>query len=123
MYILNLKACIINETNIFSQYQKNKHPSEHKICQEKNKKLWNDKKGQPTLQGFIEKTTKYKANSQHQLTLDNALMVMIATDMQPCSFVNYKGFNKYNRLSHQSSEGCRFDPCMGLGNDFPEDGA
>lgn len=49
-------------------------------------------KTQQTLQATLLKSTKYDSNSHRQNSLDNALLEMVATDMQPCSIVEDKGF-------------------------------
>ncbi len=85
---------------------KSKHPAEYKICQEetnedineKNKKKQGSKKTQSTLPGILAKSTKYEANGPRQTSLDNALLEMVATDMQPSSIVDDKGFGKFVRL-------------------------
>ena len=56
--------------------------------------LRGNEKKQATLPGIIRKTVMYEANSLRQQTLDNALLEMIASDMQPSSIVNDKGFKR-----------------------------
>ena len=64
---------------------------------ETNKKS-GGKKIQVTLQAILVKSTKYEANGPHQKSLDNALLEIVATDMQPSSIVDDKGFNKFVHL-------------------------
>ena len=84
------------------QHLKLKHLPEYNICQEQmkkdqetNKKKRGGTKTQTTIQGILLKSTKYEANSPRQKSLDNALLEIVATDMQPSSIVNDKGFNKF----------------------------
>jgi hypothetical protein len=50
------------------------------------------------LQATINKTQKYSSTCQRQKKLDEALVEMVATDMQPSSIVEDKGFNKLVNL-------------------------
>ena len=62
------------------------------------KKKQGNKKVQASLPEVLLKSTKYESNSQRKGDLDDALLQMLTTDMQPCSIVNDKGFNKFVNL-------------------------
>ena len=62
------------------------------------KKKQGNKKVQASLPEVLLKSTKYESNSQRKGHLDDALLQMLTTDMQPCSIVNDKGFNKFVNL-------------------------
>ena len=53
---------------------------------------------QPTLQEVTERSQKYTATTQQQKKLDDALVEMVARDMQPSTIVEDKGFNKLVHL-------------------------
>ena len=46
----------------------------------------------PTMEDLMEKSMKYPTSSAKCIAADNALMNMIAIDMQPLSIVENKGF-------------------------------
>ena len=81
------------------------HPPEYKICEqqrqeneENNNKRCKPLSIQPTLQATIDKSQKYTANCQRQKRLDEALVEMVAIDMQPSTLVEDKGLNKFVSL-------------------------
>ena len=81
------------------------HPPEYKIYkqqrkenEENNNKRRKPQSIQPTLQATIDKSQKYTANCQRQKRLDEALVEMVAIDMQPSTLVEDKGFNKFVSL-------------------------
>ena len=57
-----------------------------------------NKKVQASLPGVLLKSTKYESKCQRKGDLDDALLQMLTTDMQPYSIVNDKGFNKFVNL-------------------------
>ena len=62
------------------------------------KKKQGNKKVQASFPEVLLKSTKYESNSQRKGDLDDALLLMLTTDMHPCSIVNDKGFNKFVNL-------------------------
>lgn len=53
---------------------------------------------QPTLEEVIERTQSYSKTSRHRMTLDDALMDMIVTDLQPVSIVEDVGFLRFVKV-------------------------
>ena len=78
------------------------HIEEHKKCleeQEKNKKkVSTSTSTQITLAESLSSTRKYPKDSAKCKKLDNALVEMITTDMQPLSIVQDSGFKKYTSI-------------------------
>ena len=72
--------------------------NQKKEREENKKKHKHLKPVQPTLQEVTERSQKYTGTSQRQKKLDDALVEMVARDMQPSTIVEDKGFNKFVHL-------------------------
>ena len=84
-----------------------KHPPEHKIVETRKKKDEESRKKknprahsvQLTLEATVDKTQKlYSSTCPRQKRLDNALVEMVAIDMQPSTIVEDKGLKKFVSL-------------------------
>ena len=72
--------------------------NQKKESEENKKKQKRLKSVQHTLREVTERSQKYTATSQRQKKLDDALVEMVARDMQPSTIVEDKGFNKFVHL-------------------------
>ena len=97
---VNVKHC--GNTSNFLKHLNSCHPEEYQACiaaQNRNKRpKTSTSSRQITLPETISQSRKYPKNSLRCKQLDDALLYMITTDLQPISIVEDKGFQKFTTL-------------------------
>ena len=96
----------VNVLILLAPELKCKHPPEHKVVKTRKKEDEESRKKknprahsvQLTLEATVDKTQKYSSTCPRQKRLDNALVKMVSTDMQPSAIVEDKGFKKFVSL-------------------------
>ena len=98
-----IKQSCGNTSNLL-KHLKTQHVKQHEECikeiqenSEKRKRMMSRKatNTQPTLAQTLERAQCYPKESAKRRKIDKALLVMIATDLQPMSIVDDKGFQNF----------------------------
>lgn len=89
-----------NTTNLL-KHLKCRHPQQHEEClkemedEKRSKRSKTESSEQLTLQKTLDKGTFYPKKSTKRKMIDDALIEMIVTDLQPTSVVEDNGFQKF----------------------------